>query len=108
MKHDRFLKELREEYSKKEVIEIVKSDRYNKYDISFKDDFNHSYIQEYIVLDDVTKEKFVKAKIKGLTRCLRTDLEKDVEKLKETLRHASNFFDTRQYIDEITNFDGVK
>ena len=108
MKHDIFLKELKEEYSKKELIEIIVSDRYDKGYIVFKDDFNHSYIQEYNVLDEETKEKYVKAHIKDLTRHFRTELEKDIEKLKETLRASSNFFDTRKYIDEITNFEGVK
>lgn len=108
MKHDIFLKELKEEYTKNDLIKIIESDRYDKGDIGFKDDFNHSYIQEYVVLDSETKEKYVKSHIKELTRHFRNELEKDIEKLKETLRAASNFFDTRKYIDEITNFEGVK
>lgn len=108
MKHDRFLKELKDEYSKNDLIKIIKSDRYDKGDIGFKDDFNHSYIQEYVTLDSETKEKYIKDKIKELTRHFRVELEKDIAKLKESLRASSNLFDTRQYIDEIINFEGVK
>lgn len=106
MKYIKYIEDLKNKMMNDTLIEIVKSDRYDTGDTDFKHRFNHTYIQEYVVIDGVDKEKYINKQIQQYIDSSKTNMENDLKKFKETFIRASNHFDMTNYIEDIKNLIG--
>ena len=81
----------------KTLIEIKVSDRYDRGDIGFINDFNMTYIQQYVEVVGEAKEAYINRKEKQYRDYWEADLAQCFSKYKESLKQASKYIDTTKY-----------
>ena len=81
----------------KTLIEIKVSDRYDKGDMGFINDFNMAYVQQYIEVVGEAKEDYINRKKKQYVDYWEADLAQCFSKYQESLKRASKYIDVSKY-----------
>ena len=79
------------------LIKIEISDRYNRGDIGFINDFNMGYVQKYIEVMGKDKEAYILRQEEQRRAFWEADLAQCFSKYKESLKQASKYIDTTKY-----------
>lgn len=79
------------------LIKIEISDRYDKGDLGYINDFNMAYVQKYTEVIGEERNNYISNQEKHWRDYLEADLAQCFSKYKESLQRASNYIDTTKY-----------